>query len=217
MRVASWVDWIEDRFGSWAIPQVTRYLVGLNLATYLLEGLSPGFVQILQLDQAAILRGEIWRIATFILVPAVNTGPLFFLIFLWFTWFVGDYLEGEWGPAKLNIFYLTGILSLTLVSLFFVPGPIRNDLLLSSLILPFGTVFPTMQIMLFFIIPVQARWLAIIYGGFLALAFLLGGESRLVILGSVANYLLFFGPSYWTHLREQAALRERRRRFSGQD
>ncbi len=217
MRVAAWVDWAEDRFGAWAIPNVTRYLVGLNLATYLLEGLSPGFIQVLQLDQAAILRGEIWRIATFILVPAVKASPIFFLIFLWFTWFVGDYLESEWGPAKLNLFYLTGIVSLTLVSLLFVPGPIRTEMLLTSLILPFGTVFPTMQIMLFFIIPVQARWIAIVYAGFLALAFLFGADSRLVILGSIANYLLFFGPSTFTHFREQAALRERRRRFSGKD
>ncbi|MFQ3670767.1 MAG: hypothetical protein SNJ84_04855, partial [Verrucomicrobiia bacterium] len=178
MRVAPWVEWVEDRFGAWAIPHVTRYLVGLNLATYLLEGLSPGFTQILILDQAAILSGEIWRIATFILVPAVKASPLFFLIFLWFTWFVGDYLESEWGPAKLNLFYLTGIASLTLVSLLFVPGPIRNDLLLTSLILPFGTVFPTMTIMLFFVLPVQARWLAIIYAGFLALALLFGADNR---------------------------------------
>ncbi|MFQ3670388.1 MAG: hypothetical protein SNJ84_02895, partial [Verrucomicrobiia bacterium] len=84
-------------------------------------------------------------------------------------------------------------------------------------ILPFGTVFPTMTIMLFFVLPVQARWLAIIYAGFLALALLFGADNRLVILGSIANYLLFFGPSYLNHLRDQAALRERRRRFTGKD
>jgi hypothetical protein len=216
MRVAGWVEWMDDRFGHLAIPHVTRFLVALNLTTYLLDGMSPGFVDLLVLDRAAILSGEVWRLFTFIMVPATRAGPIWFFIFLWFTWIVGESLESEWGPAKINLFYLLGMIGLGLVSVTLVSGPIRNDLLITSLILPFGTVFPKRSILLMFILPIEARWISIVYGGWIFLTFVFSDMAmRAVILGSVINYLLFFVPSFYSHLREEAALKERRRRFEG--
>jgi len=215
MQVAPWVEKMDDRFGHLCVPYVTRYLVLLQIATYVLNLMSPGFSETLLLDGIGLRNGEVWRILTFMCVPAVDGGPIWFIMYLWFTWFVGDALEREWGAAKVNIYYLTGIISLTVVALFFSAGPVRNDLLMVSMILPFGTVFPLEKIMLYFILPVEARYIAMFYGGFMALAFSLGFMDRAVIFASVLAYLLFFGPTFFADWKLKKETQERRRRFEG--
>lgn len=215
MQVASWVEKLDDRFGHHAIPHVTRYLVLLQLATYILNILSPDFSNSLLLDGIGLRNGEVWRVITFMCVPAIKS-PFLFFIYLWFTWFVGDSLEQEWGAAKVNIYFLTGIIALTVAALFFAEGWVRSDLLMASLILPFGTVFPDHKILLYFILPIEARYLAMFFGGFMALAFLLGFVDRPVALGSVLAYILFFGPTFLADWKLQRETKERRKRFKGE-
>jgi len=224
MQVASWVEKADDKFGHLAIPHLTRYLLILQVVTYVLEQMTPGFTSSLLLEGRALQFGEVWRIITFMCVPApdltsmgftVTMGPIYFFLYVWVTWTVGEGLEQEWGAGKVNIYYLVGIIALTVVSLFFVPGPVRSDVFIASLILPYGTIFPHAIFLLFFLIPIEARFLAIFFGVFMALAFALGFMDRAVVLASVLSYLLFFGPTFYDQWKVEQETLARRRRFKG--
>ena len=76
-----------------------------------------------------------------------------------------------------------------------------------SLFLAFATLYPDTQFLLFFIIPVKAKWLAWIDGGLLAVSFVLKlislnwfGAALIVV--AILNYLIFFWPELMYHVRQ---------------
>ena len=63
---------------------------------------------------------------------------------------------------------------------------------------------------MFFILPVKVKWLAMITWALYGLRFVLGGwNTKLVVLASVSNFLLFFGNDIWFRIR--AARRDMKR------
>ena len=71
-----------------------------------------------------------------------------------------------------------------------------------SVFLAFAYLFPDFELLLFFILPVKIKWLALItwIGYFLGFAF--GSwHTRLIILASIANFLLFFGRDIMLRMR----------------
>ena len=106
MSPARWTDSLEDLLGRWSVPYLTRGLVALNAAAWLLNLASPGFTSILKLDPSLVAQGEYWRLITFLFVPSNSAHPIFLLLFLWFLWSIGDALEEAWGSFHLNLFFL---------------------------------------------------------------------------------------------------------------
>jgi hypothetical protein len=217
MQTSSWIDALEDRFGHWAVPNLTRIIVGMNILAWLLEQFSPGFTGMLVLDAQAVMSGEVWRLVTFLFIPASTRSPLFILLFFYVTWLIGEYLESEWGAFKVNLYYLLGWLALAIVCFFVVHGKVDNVYLNSSLFMALGTVIPEMVFYVYFVLPVKAKFLAWLTAGMLALAAFFGEGQFFIVLASVANYLLFFGPAYIQGKKEEAGARERRRRFQSRD
>jgi len=71
-----------------------------------------------------------------------------------------------------------------------------------SLFLAFATLWPDYKLLVFFILPVPVKWLALLDGLAIVAAIGFGeGWSRLVPLAAVGNYLLFFGPTLYDKLR----------------
>src|SRR5438105_14567691 len=69
----TWPDKLERRLGFLAVPGLLRYVALFNALTFLLEKLSPGFLQILDLDPAAVLHGQVWRLITYIFIPQMTS------------------------------------------------------------------------------------------------------------------------------------------------
>ncbi|MFZ5807064.1 MAG: hypothetical protein ACOY3I_07655 [Verrucomicrobiota bacterium] len=205
---------LEKYLGRFAIPHLTRGVVFLSALVFILGGISPDFVGMLTLEPEAIMRGEVWRLLTFLFIPETRS-ILFLIFYLWFTWFVGNALEEEWGAFRLNMYFLTGMLFVTLTAFFLIGGQIDNVYFYSSLFLAFGTQFPKVELMLFPIpIPIQARFLAIFSGIMIFLTFLFNPFSRLLILASLMNYFLFFGiPLLW-HWRKDLQRKKRLKSLS---
>ncbi len=203
---------LERRFGRFAIPGLIRYVVVLNALVFLLVKLDPRYVTALVLDRDLILQGEVWRLVTWIFVP--NTLDfLWILLVLYFTWFLGDLLEGAWGTFKLNLYYLVGYFGCTLAA--FLPGiPFANGALVASLLFAVGTVLPNFQILILFIIPAKIKWVALISAALYALTALTGDwATRGAIVITFANYLLFFGPAFVNQLRDSQKTATRRAKF----
>jgi membrane associated rhomboid family serine protease len=186
----------HPRFG---IPNLIYYYIGGNVLVYLLDYLSYSGVavsELLDFNRSQILQGQVWRLFTFIFTTW-GQGLFFFLLAMYFIWFIGTSLEREWGTAKFSCYYLLGWL-LSMVSGLFT-GYASSSYIDMTMFLAFATLFPDVQFLLFFIIPVKAKWLAWVDGGLLALSLVrslialdLGGALAIVV--AVLNYLIFFWP-----------------------
>ncbi|HEY2713458.1 MAG TPA: hypothetical protein VGI60_13160 [Chthoniobacterales bacterium] len=215
----SFLDKLERRFGWLAVPGLIRIVVALTALVYLLTFLNPSFLSILELDPRAIMRGEIWRLVTYIFIPRAlgQPGslmqPLWLLIALWFLLFIGDRLEQAWGAFRLTLYFLVGMVGTTIAAFLF-GAQFSNTMLASSLFFAFATFFPEEMIYLFFILPVKVKWIAWFSAALLLLGFMANGNAyRMSLVIAFANYFLFFGPEIVSSIRNRQQVASRRRRF----
>jgi membrane associated rhomboid family serine protease len=188
---------LERRFGRHAIPNLIMYIVGGMAMVWVLATLRPAFIGRLVLDMRAVRHGEVWRLVTFLFIPPPSR-PLWILINLYFTWWVGSSLEQKWGAFKFNAYYFVGALATIVSSI--LAGPTTNTWLDASLFLAFATVFPDVSILLFFILPVRVKWLGVLAALGIAYAAFVGDWGvRAPIAAALVNYGLFFGE-HWLDL-----------------
>ena len=204
MSPARWTDSVEPLLGRWAVPYLTRGLVGMNAGAWLLNLASPGFTSILKLDPTLIQQGEYWRLITFLFVPSNSAHPIFLLLFLWFLWSIGDALEETWGSFHLNLFFFVGIVSVVSVSFAQPSIPVNPFYLHNSLFLAFATTLPDQKVFFFPIpIPISVRWVAGVSSALLFIPALFQPILLPGILAGLAGYLAFFLPPFLEQLRER--------------
>lgn len=152
-----------------------------------------------------------------------STGASHLMDILWFAiwayvyYSIGQALEQVWGTFRFTLFMLFGgvfIILVTFVSYFlmrpvFYSGvsasvmsyymgvQVTLSYLYESLFLAFALLFPDMQFLLYFLIPIKAKWLAVVYlvlDGVTVIQGLLSGQYFMValILGAVLNVVLFY-------------------------
>ena len=82
----SLLDRLErTRFGKFGIPNLMRYVIGVNIVGILISLVNPMFYySYLSLDIASILHGQVWRIFTFVLSPSGQFGGTGMVSLLWF-------------------------------------------------------------------------------------------------------------------------------------
>jgi len=219
------IDFLERRFGRFAIPGLVRMIVVLNVLVYILGRLNPLALAWLDLIPDAVFQGQIWRLVTYIFIP--NYGSVFSALFghpgsavdtacgLACLWMIGDSLEEVWGAFRLNLFYLIGMLGTTLAAFLF-GAQFSNGMLNLSLLFAFAWYFPNVQFYLFFILPVFVKWLAWFSAATL-LWQLVTTDSlsfRMAAIASMANFLLFFGPEIVARARQRREVAGRRRTFA---
>ena len=156
-----WLDRFCYKHPRLSIPGLMRYIVIGNVLVFLLDLFSTGgypiATSLLSFSSDAILQGQIWRIITFVFVPATSRNIFLFAITLYFYYFIGNALEREWGSNKFTIFYFFGILLNILVG--FLVGTASMYYVNMSMFFAFATLYPNLQFLLFFIIPVKAKLL----------------------------------------------------------
>lgn len=216
MDYPAWIESAERRFHFVSIPFLLKGLILLNALTFFLEGFSPGFTRILFLDPAAILTGEWWRTLSFLLIPGFSDSLfslLFLLIYVMFMWMISDGLEQELGEFKITLYFLINVVAINLVCL--ATGyPGTNHILFASLIIFFSILYPDVEILLFFIIPVKIKWIGIFIAIMTALPFLFGPwPFKLLTLASFAGFIAFLGPGSLAEWKRRRASAERRKRF----
>lgn len=188
-----WIDWLDRKLGKYSIKNLMLYITILNGVAFILSFLDTEgtFIYKLMLIPAQVMKGEVWRLVTFLFIPP-DTSPLFLLFTLYFYYMIGTTLEREWGSFKFNLYYLIGVLGT--IGAAFITGFGFSTYLNLSLIFAFAYLYPNFQLLIFFFLPVKIKYLAIVYALFLVYNFravpLLG---LITIAGSVLNFLLFFG------------------------
>jgi hypothetical protein len=185
---------LERSIGRYAIPNLITFIVGGMALVWVLSLVKPEMTKVIDLDMDAVRHGQVWRLVTFLFIP-FGSSPVWVLVNLYFTWWVGSSLEQHWGSFKFNAFYVLGILGTVVAAL--ITGPQTNTWLDVSLLLAFATTFPDVQILLFFFLPIRVKWLGIAAAvGIVAALFIGEWDTRASIAAAMANYLLFFA-GHW--------------------
>jgi len=100
----------HPRFG---VPDLMRYIVIGNVVVFFLimltRGTNANALNFLYFDPQMVLRGEVWRIVTYIFVPS-TTSVFWLVVELYFYYWIGSTLEREWGTARFNLYYWSGVL-----------------------------------------------------------------------------------------------------------
>lgn len=202
----SWLKRFERRLEPFAIPHLTLYIVIGQVFVYLsflLHLLDP--IRIIFVP-ALVLRGEVWRLFTFLFIPPVGyrgtVDITLFAFVMYFLYFIGNTLEGYWGVLRYNLFLLTGWL-LTVGLAFVTPIDTGSNLFIAgSIFLAFAYLHPDFVIYIFFILPVKIRWVAIVTWVGYAWMFFTGElPDRLSIVAAVGNFMLFFGRDLWLDIK----------------
>ena len=202
---------LERKLGKYAIPNLMRYLIGGYVLGYLLmigsNITSVNFISYMTLEPYYIIhRFQIWRIFTWIMIPE-SSNILFFAIMLLLYYQLGTALENAWGTFRYNAYIFGGMLA-TLIGafvLYFIYGAISGgpvagignyfsmEYVNLSIFLAFAVCFPDMEVLLYFIIPIKMKWMAVVYAVMIVISMITAGwPGRVAILCSLLNFLVFY-------------------------
>ncbi len=208
-----WLYRLEYKYGRNAIPNLMLTVVIGMALVYVADLLNPTIhlSSYLYLSREALLRGQVWRLLTFIFLPP-NSRPLFIVLSLYFYYWIGGSLEHTWGSFRFNIYYLFGVIGAIVAC--FITGSADNFYLNMSLFFAFAVLYPDMQVMLFFIIPIKIKWLALLDAVLFVFMFIVGSwPTRLAIIMSLINFFLFFGPDFISRIRQDSRYWRTRAQF----
>jgi membrane associated rhomboid family serine protease len=206
------LDRLERTLTPFAIPHLTMLLIAGQVAVYMASiamGAQDGGVGALLpklvLQGDLVWAGEVWRVVTFAFVPPAlgPNGIIINLISWMFFYFVGSVMENTWGTARFNAYIFVGALGTVLASLYQTEVVATNTYLYSTVFLAFARLYPDYIINLFFVLPIKAKWLAVMGWLLIAVELITKGPMRLVILASIANYLLFFSKAHYRDFQQK--------------
>lgn len=216
----NWIDKLERKFGRYAIPDLTRWIIGCYIAGYLLQMLNSGILSFLCLSPGKILKGQIWRLVTWIISPPSSGNVLLFAIAILFFYYpVGTALERTWGAFRYNLYIFMGMLFTVIGAfllyfatggqigsgIYFIDGRIFNTYYISlSIVLAYAVTYPNMQIFLMFVIPIKMIWMAYVYGAIILyeiIGYIRNGAwfMAVPIIASLLNFVVFFLSSGKMH------------------
>ena len=228
---------LERKFGRYAIPDLIKYVIVLYCAGAVIGMVNEDiYYSYLCLDMSAVFRGQIWRLFTFLIEPygfmsggGILISILFFFIQVQLFFLFGRSLEQAWGTFRFNLYFLSGYLLNIIAALILYLCPLHASIYDSgfqyiywSMFFAFAALNPDMQFLLYFIIPIKVKWLAILdaaylmyevvrdlfygfryisYGGMISMGDTLYSSTQfgaiyisagIAILVAMANFLIFF-------------------------
>jgi hypothetical protein len=197
------------RFG---LSRLMLYVVFGSAAVYLIFMMDTTgrFLSYISFDPGLILRGQVWRIITWVFYP-VQDQILFVALMLYFYYFIGSTLEREWGTPKFTIYYIIGLL-LNIIYGFIVwaitgTAPyLTSSYVNLSMFFTFAVLFPDFRLLLFFFIPVKIKWLALFDAVFFVYNIIMNSVAgyyfdALLPIIAVLNFLVFCGEDLMHYLR----------------
>ncbi len=190
---------LERRYRKYAIPNLMYYIIGMYGTGLFLQLFAPEFyLQYLALDAQKILSGQVWRVVTFMIYPP-GGGSLFgSLIGMYLYYMLGVNLERIWGAFRFNVYFFMGVIghvaAALVVYIFFRQRIyLTTEFLNYSLFFAFAATFPDLEFLLFFVIPIKAKWMAMFNGIYFLYEFIMGNmATRVTILMSLINFFVFF-------------------------
>jgi len=168
------------------------------------QNIESMMIYFLGLRPAAVIHnGYIWQLVTY-MFPHGDGFHFFFNMYA--VMLFGMSVEQTWGSKKfLGYYFFTGIgagISIFIINYFIIGGyaavnpTIGASGAVFGLLLAFGILFPDAQLLLFFVLPIRAKYLVVLYGGIeLYLMISSGGGGGISHVGHLGGIL--FGGIYF--------------------
>ncbi|WP_309398244.1 hypothetical protein [Cerasicoccus maritimus] len=211
--MATLLDKMDKRFGRFAIPNLTFWIMIGQIATLGFGMFTTFPVDSLLLIPDQVLQGQVWRVFTFIWEPP-GLSLIWLIFYFWLFYIFGSALEEHWGEFRYNVFILIGMACTVIAALtiwFLKPADMKplyyatNWYLMSSVTFAFAILYPNFELRVYFVLPVKIKWIAILTVC-LWVFNARGIADWMLMLAAVTNVTLFFGRSFF----QGAKARQRR-------
>lgn len=201
-----WIYKLEYKYGRRAIENLMYYIVGGMAVIFVMDiilanaGIVNSLYSLLTFDRELIFKGQLWRIISFIFLPP-DSSILFIVFALYFYYFIGTSLESAWSSFRFNVYYFTGVICTIIFGL--ITGYTTNTYLNMSLFFAFAMLFPDNKVMLFFILPIKIKYLALLDAVFFVIELIVAPISyKIALLVSIGNFLLFFAEDFIRKIKQ---------------
>ena len=229
---------LERKYGKYAIPNLTLILISGFILGYLIEIFMPEGLQLLAMNPEKILHGQIYRLVTWVVIPP-SSASILVIITLFFYFSIGRTLENSWGDFRYTVYILSGIIftDIGMMGTYLVMHLMGQSQLLDmyyqaglygastyylcmSMFLAYAFMFPDMQVLLYFIIPIKVKWLGYLDIAYLLVMILQYGYMQyytgmVTVIMSVLNFILFYFMSKGK-TKMTPAQRKRKRKYKQQ-
>lgn len=204
------VSKLERKFGRHSINNLTLYLIiGYGIG-YLLLMFQPQILLMLTLDPAMVMKGQVWRLVTWIITPPTFSVDIFTIVMLFFYYSIGSLLERTIGTFLYNLYMFSSML-FTMVGMMlahiFCTYVIHYDYsyggvmfvyastyyILLSIFLAIAVCYPDMSILYAMIIPIKMKYLSVLYMIFIVYYFIQESfMGRVNIVMSLVSFVVFY-------------------------
>ena len=198
------LDKMERKFGRYAIKNLTLYIIITYAIGLMVSSLAPKILTFLLLEPSLIMQGEVWRLISWIFFSPrqLNVWTLI-MLFCYYT--IGRQLEFQWGNFRYNVYVFGGVI-LTIISafvLYFVARPSAPFFMFGeafstyyicvSLFFGYAMTEPERKVLLYFIVPIKSKWMALVFAAMIALDLFKGNwTTRMSIIAAALNLVLYF-------------------------
>lgn len=226
--LSRWISEFCSKHPNLGIPDLIKYIAVGNVIVFVGDMVTQGMLsQFVSFYPELILRGQIWRLITFVFAPLPVGGEsmlsqtifgrtFLFALMTFFYYWIGTSLERQWGSTRFTVFYGLGVLfNIAAGMILYLSFPFRaTGALLGyyvetanmyyvnmSLFFSFATLYPDMQVNLYGIIPLKVKWLALIdlvFFGYAIVSPLMSGQWLWALMPIVA--ILNYLIFFWEDL-----------------
>ena len=168
----NFMDKLERKFGRYAVYGLQKYLVGAYAIGLILNVFSIDLYPYLGFSMQLILKGQIWRLVTWIF--CADSSSLLTLLFVYCVFNIAQSFEQMVGTFRMNVYLIGGMLlnilggSLIYLITFLMFGVgqdiyITNYYILFSIFLALALCMPEGTVYLSFLFPIKMKWMFLIY------------------------------------------------------
>lgn len=194
------LDKLERKYPFLGLPNLYMYMVVIFLIGLAINLFDPYFYLFyLSLDVSMILKGQVWRLFTFIFYPPTSSISIILSLLMIYVYYsITRTLTMIWRPFKFNLFMFIGYIS-QIIGAFFVYFVLKTNVIIYptyvffSIIMAFALTFPDAVFYIYFLIPIKAKYFAYFEIAIYAIIFISSGlPDRVAIICSALNVYIFF-------------------------
>ena len=156
------LDKMERKFGRYAIRNLPLIMIILLVAGYTLRALFPSAANYYAFIPPYIMRGQVWRLITWVLMPPSSL-DIFTVIMLLFYYWVARTLAATWGDFLFNIYIFGGIIITDIgmmltyaylthagtteayMEMMYIPAYMNTYYILTTILIAYALTYPNMR------------------------------------------------------------------------